>query len=101
MVPQSLKGDKKTMRKLLLSALVLAAVSSLTAQAAVTDSMIEQEAKTGKEVLSYGLGTRGQRFSPLTQINTKSIKTLAPAWSFSFGGEKQRGQESPMYSALI
>ncbi len=82
------------MRKLLLSALVLAAVSSLTAQAAVTDSMIEQEAKTGKEVLSYGLGTRGQRFSPLTQINTKSIKTLAPAWSFSFGGEKQRGQES-------
>ncbi len=82
------------MRKLLLSALVLAAVSSLSVQAAVTDSMIEQEAKTGKEVLSYGLGTRGQRFSPLTQINTKSIKTLTPAWSFSFGGEKQRGQES-------
>ncbi|HEY1102665.1 MAG TPA: PQQ-dependent methanol/ethanol family dehydrogenase [Burkholderiaceae bacterium] len=82
------------MRKLLLSTLVMAALGTLQANAAVTDSMIEQDAKTGADVLSYGLGTQGQRFSPLTQINTSSVKNLVPAWSFSFGGEKQRGQES-------
>lgn len=72
----------------------MAALGTLQANAAVTDSMIEQDAKTGADVLSYGLGTQGQRFSPLTQINTSSVKNLVPAWSFSFGGEKQRGQES-------
>jgi glucose dehydrogenase len=33
-------------------------------------------------------------FFPLTQINADTIGDLVPAWSFSFGGEKQRGQES-------
>ena len=32
--------------------------------------------------------------SPLTQVNSKTVAKLVPAWSFSFGGEKQRGQES-------
>lgn len=82
------------MRKILLSALVMAALGALQANATVTDSMIEQDAKTGSDVLSYGLGTQGQRFSPLTQVNTSTVKNLVPAWSFSFGGEKQRGQES-------
>lgn len=40
------------------------------------------------------MGQQGQRFSPLTQIDKKSIKDLVPVWNFSFGGEKQRGQES-------
>jgi len=40
------------------------------------------------------MGTQGQRYSPLTQINDKTVAKLVPAWSFSFGGEKQRGQES-------
>src|SRR6185369_16021397 len=39
-------------------------------------------------------GTRGQRYSPLTKVNAATVKNLVPAWSFSFGGEKQRGQES-------
>lgn len=60
----------------------------------VTDAMIEADAKTTGDVLSWGMGQQGQRFSPLTQINAKSVAKLTPAWSFSFGGEKQRGQES-------
>ena len=64
------------------------------AHATVTDQMIENEAKTGHEVLSWGLGTQGQRYSPLKQVNTASVSRLVPAWAFSFGGEKQRGQES-------
>jgi len=60
----------------------------------VTDADILNDAKTGGDVVSFGLGTQGQRFSPLTAVNTKSVKNLVPAWSMSFGGEKQRGQES-------
>lgn len=60
----------------------------------VTDAMIANDAKAPNTVLSWGMGTQGQRFSTLTQINTKTVSKLTPAWSFSFGGEKQRGQES-------
>jgi len=62
--------------------------------AGVTDAMIEGDAKSANDVLSWGMGQQGQRYSSLTQINTKSVSKLVPAWSFSFGGEKQRGQES-------
>ncbi|MCE2679033.1 MAG: PQQ-dependent methanol/ethanol family dehydrogenase [Burkholderiales bacterium] len=56
--------------------------------------MIEKDASTGNDVLSSGLGTEGQRYSPLKQINAGNVSKLTPAWSMSFGGEKQRGQES-------
>ena len=84
------------MNKRLIGALFSILVSSsFSAYAAsVTDAMIENDAKTTNDVLSWGMGTEAQRFSPLTQINTKTVSKLTPAWSFSFGGEKQRGQES-------
>ena len=60
----------------------------------VTNAMLDNTAKNPASVLSFGMGTQGQRYSPLTQINDKTVAKLVPAWSFSFGGEKQRGQES-------
>ena len=54
---------------------------------------IVNDDKTGGDVLTYGLGMKAQRHSPLKQINTKSVAGLVPAWTYSFGGEKQRGQE--------
>ncbi len=82
------------MQMKLTSLLIAAALASLAAQAAVTDPMIENDAKTGGDVLSSGLGTQGQRYSPLKGVNSGNVAKLVPAWSFSFGGEKQRGQES-------
>lgn len=82
------------MRLKLLAALMVYGFAAGSAQAAVTQQMIDNDASDTKEVLSWGLGTQGQRFSPLKQVNAQSIKRLVPAWSFSFGGEKQRGQES-------
>jgi alcohol dehydrogenase (cytochrome c) len=64
------------------------------AQAGVTDEDILNDQMTTDDVVSNGLGPRGQRFSPLTRVNTDTVKELRPVWSFSFGGEKQRGQES-------
>lgn len=81
------------MKRSLLSLLVLAATAHVGAQG-VTDAMIADDAKSTNNVLSWGLGTQGQRHSPLTGINAKNINRLTPAWSMSFGGEKQRGQQS-------
>ncbi len=82
------------MRLKLLTLLIGMGCATLAAQAAVTDAMIENDAKTPGDVLSWGLGQQGQRYSPLKAINTGNVAKLLPAWSFSFGGEKQRGQES-------
>lgn len=82
------------MRAHLLSFLAATALGATTAHAAVTDAMIENDAKTTSDVLSWGIGQQGQRYSPLRQINPATIKRLVPVWSFSFGGEKQRGQQS-------
>jgi alcohol dehydrogenase (cytochrome c) len=82
------------MKLRLVSVLLAAALGSMSAHALVSDKMIADDAKTGNDVLSWGMGTQGQRYSPLKGINTQNVGRLVPAWSFSFGGEKQRGQES-------
>jgi alcohol dehydrogenase (cytochrome c) len=60
----------------------------------VTWEDIRNDQQTTGDVVSYGLGPRAQRHSPLDKINAETVKDLVPAWSFSFGGEKQRGQEA-------
>ncbi len=80
------------MKLKLLSLLVMMAAAQAGAQ--VTNDMITKDAATTNDVLSSGLGTHGQRYSPLTDVNAKSISKLVPVWSMSFGGEKQRGQQS-------
>lgn len=81
-----------------LSAALLASggmgLASAAGGAAVTTGMLEAASKNTSSVLSFGMGSEGQRYSPLAQINTGNVARLTPAWSFSFGGEKQRGQES-------
>ena len=85
-----------TFRATLLAATGAAAVliGAAVPALAVTDEDIANDAKTTDDVVSYGLGNQGQRYSPLKTLTKENIKGLIPAYSFSFGGEKQRGQES-------
>jgi len=55
---------------------------------------IQKDDQTPEDVLSYGLGLKAWRYSPSTQVSADNIAGLVPAWSFSFGDEKQRGQET-------
>ena len=80
------------MKQKLFALLMVAAAAHVSAQ--VTDAMIANDAADNTSVLSWGLGTQGQRYSSLDAVNTKTVKKLVPVWSMSFGGEKQRGQES-------
>ena len=76
-----------------IAASVLALAVSYGAQA-VTDEDIMNDHKTPGDIVSYGMGTQGQRFSTLDDLTTKNIQYLQPVWAFSFGSEKMRGQES-------
>ncbi len=84
-------------RKRRLSRLALAAAALLAgathAAKPVTWEDIANDHKSTTDVLSYGLGLSAQRYSPLTLVNKDNVAGLVPAWSYSFGGEKQRGQE--------
>lgn len=66
------------------------------------DDILNDEHSTDN-VLMYGLGVRAQRFSTLDRINSDNARKLAPKWVFSFGDERQRGQESQalIYDGVI
>lgn len=74
------------------AALMLANGPALAAGPTNADLM--NDASTPDSVLTYGMGPKAQRYSPLTAINTKTVTGLTPVYSYSLGGEKQRGQES-------
>ena len=84
----------KLVRKLLLAAAISTALSAAPLIAAVNDQDIANDATTPNDVVSYGLGLQGQRFSPLDKLNTETVKNLTPAFVLSYGDEKQRGQEA-------
>lgn len=88
-----------------LSALTLAVVAATAGLALQSGSVsaksggvtwedIVNDENTPKDILSYGFGPKAQRYSAMTAINDKNVANLVPAWSFSFGDEKQRGQET-------
>ena len=69
-------------------------LASGLAQAQVTeDDLRNDETNTG-QIVTNGMGRHLHRYSPLDIINKQNVKNLIPAWAFSFGGEKQRGQEA-------
>ena len=83
--------------KLKVTLIALACASLLAAcQDAGGSGPVDQarmEAAEGNaEWLSYGRSYSEQRFSPLTQINTKSVGELGLAWSYEF--DTDRGQEA-------
>ncbi|TXH69588.1 MAG: PQQ-dependent dehydrogenase, methanol/ethanol family [Thiothrix sp.] len=81
-------------RKILLASAISFALTSAPLMAAVTDQDIANDATTTNDVVSYGLGLQGQRFSPLDKLNAETVKNLVPAFVLSYGDEKQRGQEA-------
>ncbi|MDB5405865.1 MAG: quinoprotein ethanol dehydrogenase [Rhodospirillales bacterium] len=75
----------------LIAALLLGFALPATAMAqSVAD--LRNDAKTPGDVLTYGMGYNQQRFSPLKQINRKTVKHLVPAWSYSMASNY--GEES-------
>lgn len=75
-------------------AVTAALVATSPAFAGVTEEQLANDALSTGDVLTNGMGRDLQRFSPLATLNKDNVKNLLPAWAFSLGGEKQRGQET-------
>jgi alcohol dehydrogenase (cytochrome c) len=69
------------MRSALIAALLSAALPTLAL--AQSDADLLNDAKTPGDVLVYGMGYAGQRFSPLTAINKQNVGRLVPVWAYS------------------
>ncbi|MDM1696230.1 quinoprotein ethanol dehydrogenase [Thiopseudomonas alkaliphila] len=91
-LPSSAKPLALCVKGIALGIGLLAATSSLAKP--VTWEDIAKDHLTTTNVLQYGMGTNAQRYSPLAEINDQNVFKLTPAWTYSFGDEKQRGQES-------
>ncbi|WP_417606952.1 PQQ-dependent methanol/ethanol family dehydrogenase [Primorskyibacter flagellatus] len=65
-----------------------------TAQADVTEEDLANDQADVSQIVTNGMGRHLQRYSPLDTLNKENVTNLVPAWAFSLGGEKQRGQEA-------
>lgn len=77
-----------------IAALLATTGLATAAIAEVDENMIANDATITNQIVTNGMGRDLQRFSPLDQINKETVSKLVPAWVFSLGGEKQRGQET-------
>ena len=84
-------GSRSRMLKAALLTTVLCAGAAF---ANVTEEMIANDATTTDQIVTNGMGRDLQRYSPLEMVNKENVGKLVPAWVFSMGGEKQRGQET-------
>uniref|UniRef100_UPI00259A9DBD outer membrane protein assembly factor BamB family protein n=1 Tax=uncultured Sulfitobacter sp. TaxID=191468 RepID=UPI00259A9DBD len=75
-------------------ALTASMMTATLAVADVTEADLANDTASTGDVLTNGMGRHLQRHSPLTTLNKDNVKNLVPAWAFSLGGEKQRGQEA-------
>lgn len=81
-----------------MKSLLLAASVSLFAlngaMAGVSKDDITNDQMITNQIVTNGMGQNLQRFSPLKTINKENVSKIVPAWTFSMGGEKQRGNEA-------
>ncbi|MFA3919281.1 PQQ-dependent methanol/ethanol family dehydrogenase [Ruegeria hyattellae] len=81
-----------------MSRFIMAAVASVIATGAayaeVTEDDLANDQSITTQIVTNGMGRHLQRYSPLDMLNKENVDNLLPAWAFSLGGEKQRGQET-------
>ena len=69
-------------------------LAATAAAAQVTEEDLANDQDNVQQIVTNGMGRHLQRYSPLDTLNKDNIGNLYPAWAFSLGGEKQRGQEA-------
>ncbi|WP_323784747.1 PQQ-dependent methanol/ethanol family dehydrogenase [Thalassovita sp.] len=77
-----------------ISTVVAGVLAVSAAHAGVTEGDLKNDQTMTNQVVTNGMGRHLQRYSPLDTLNKDNVKNLVPAWAFSLGGEKQRGQET-------
>tara|TARA_R100000750_G_scaffold4242_1_gene3246 strand:- start:10021 stop:11808 length:1788 start_codon:yes stop_codon:yes gene_type:complete len=88
-----MKGGK-LMNRFILAATASILLTGTAATAQVSEADLADDQTLTAQVTTNGMGRHLQRYSPLDTLNKDNVKFLQAAWAFSFGGEKQRGQEA-------
>ena len=75
---------------------------SITASAQTAQDLL-RDGKGGStdNVLTYGMGYHQQRYSPLKQINKKTVKRLVPVWSLSLANEHGEQGQPLVYNGVM
>src|ERR1700757_834092 len=82
------------MRRSMAFAALLSAALPFAALAQTAEDLRNDE-KTPGDVLVYGMGYAGQRFSPLARINKDNVRRLVPMWAYSLS-DLQGGESFPI-----
>ena len=80
-----------------ISLLSVVALTTIFAAGALAQSLddLKNDEKSPGDVLVYGMGYSGNRFSPLTQINKENVGRLVPVWAYSLA-DLQGGESFPV-----
>ena len=82
------------MKRSMAFAALLSAAIPFAALAQTAEDLRNDEKRPG-DVLVYGMGYAGQRFSPLSQINKDNARRLVPVWAYSLS-DLQGGEAFPL-----
>jgi alcohol dehydrogenase (cytochrome c) len=85
------------------SAVLLLGATSVAAQTLDelrNDGQLNDALKTDN-VLTYGMGYHQQRYSPLNQINRKTIKRLVPVWNLSLDNNWGEQAQPIVYNGVM
>lgn len=82
------------MKRIIATSFAALLMTSTAIAGSVTEQDLANDAASTGDILTNGMGRHLQRYSPLDTLNKDNVKNLLPAWAFSLGGEKQRGQET-------
>ncbi len=80
------------------AAAVLAAGGAASAQ---TLDELRNDGRNSDNILTYGMGYHQQRYSPLNQINARSVKRLVPVWNLSLDNNWGEQAQPIVYNGVM
>ena len=91
------------MAKILAGAAVLLAAAAFTFAHAQTREELLRDGNGGStdNVLTYGMGYHQQRYSPLKQIDKKTVRRLVPVWNASLANEFGEQGQPLVYNGVL
>ena len=89
------------MKSILLGAAFLAAFGGIASAQTQQDLVREGNGGNTDNVLTYGMGYHQQRYSPLKEINKRTVKRLVPVWSLSLNNDVGEQGQPYVYNGVM
>jgi alcohol dehydrogenase (cytochrome c) len=76
-------------------------VQSTRTGAGPTQAELTSDGRNTDNVLTYGMGYKHNRYSPLSQINKSNVKRLVPVWSLSLDNDLGEQAQPLVYDGVM